>query len=85
MASWTGTQEIGWGRLTFYKFGIPFDQIYKERVRKGNLRADYDVIVMPTQTMTRPSIFQAPAAKPVPYMKDAKYKFLGSYGESSDV
>ena len=47
--SWSGTQEIGWVRFTFDKFGIPFDLIYKERVKKGNLRADYDVIVMPTQ------------------------------------
>ena len=48
-SSWTGTQETGWVRFTFDKFGIPFDLIYKERVRKGNLRADYDVILMPTQ------------------------------------
>ena len=49
-SSWNGTQEIGWYRFTFDKFGIPYDLIYKERVKKGNLRADYDVIVMPTQT-----------------------------------
>jgi hypothetical protein len=84
-SSWSGTQEIGWVRFTFDKFGIPFELIYKERVRKGNLRADFDVIVMPTQTLTRQSVFQAPAAKPVPYQKDAKYKFLGMYGESPDI
>jgi Zinc carboxypeptidase len=84
-SSWTGTQEIGWVRFTFDKFGIPFDLIYKERVKKGNLRADYDVIVMPTQTLNRQTVFQAPAARPVPYMKDPKYKFLGMYGESPDI
>ena len=84
-SSWTGTQEIGWVRFTFDKFGVPFDLIYKERVRKGNLRSDYDVIVMPTQTLTRQSVFQPAAARPVPYMKDAKYKFLGMYGESADI
>jgi hypothetical protein len=84
-SSWTGTQEIGWVRYTFDRFGIPFELIYKERVRKGNLRADYDVIVMPTQTLTRQSVFQAPAARPVPYLKDPKYKFLGMYGESPDI
>ena len=82
---WNGTQEIGWVRYTFDKFGIPYDLIYKERVRKGNLRAQYDVIVMPTQTATRLAVFQPPAARPVPYMKDAKYKFLGMYGESPDI
>jgi hypothetical protein len=84
-SSWTGTQEIGWVRFTFDKFGIPYDLIYKERVKKGNLRADYDVIVLPTQTLNRQAVFQAPAARPVPYMKDAKYKFLGMYGESADI
>jgi hypothetical protein len=84
-SSWTGTQEIGWVRFTFDKFGIPYDLIYKERTRKGNLRADYDVIVMPTQNVGRQAVYQPPAARPVPYMKDAKYKFLGMYGESPDI
>jgi len=30
-------------------------------------------------------VFQPPAAKSVPYQKDAKYKFLGMYGESPDI
>jgi hypothetical protein len=84
-SAWNGTQEIGWVRYTFDRFGIPYDLIYKERVRKGNLRAEYDVIVMPTQTATRQAVFQPPAARPVPYMKGAKYKFLGLYGESPDI
>ena len=84
-SSWTGTQEIGWVRFTFDKFGIPYDLIYKERVRQGHLRDDYDVIVMPTQTATRQSVFQPPAARPVPYLKDPKYRFLGIYGESPDI
>jgi hypothetical protein len=82
---WTGTQETGWVRFTFDKFGVPFDLIYKERVRKGNLRNDYDVIVMPTQTATRQSVFAPPAARPVPYVKTDKYRFLGMYGESPDI
>jgi hypothetical protein len=84
-SSWSGTQEIGWVRFTFDKFGIPYDLIYKERVKKGNLRADYDVIVMPTQNVNRQAVFAPPAARAVPYMKDAKYKFLGMYGESPDI
>ncbi len=84
-SSWNGTQEIGWVRYTFDKFGIPYDLIYKERVKKGNLRADYDVIVMPTQQANRQAVFQAPAARPVPYMKSEKYKFLGMYGETADI
>ncbi len=84
-SGWSGTQEIGWVRFTFDKFGIPFDLIYKERVKKGNLRADYDVIVLPTQNLNRQAVFQPPAARPVPYMKSEKYKFLGMYGETPDM
>ena len=84
-SSWTGTQEIGWVRFTFDRFGIPYELIYKERVKKGNLRADYDVIVMPTQNASRQAVFQQPADRPVPYMKGPKYKFLGMYGETPDV
>ena len=84
-SSWTGTQEIGWVRFTFDKFGIPYDLIYKERVKEGNLRADYDVIVMPTQNVSRQAVFQPPAERPVPYMKGTKYRFLGMYGETPDM
>ena len=86
-SSWSGndTQETGWVRFTFDKFGIPYDLIYKERLRKGNLRTDYDVLLMPNQNLSRQSVFQPPAAKPVPYLKDGKYKFLGMYGESPDI
>ncbi len=84
-SAWNATQEVGWVRYTFDKFGIPFELIYKERLKKGNLRADYDVIVMPTQPATRQAVFAPPAARPVPYQKSEKYKFLGMYGESPDI
>ncbi len=84
-SSWNNTQEIGWYRLTFDRFGVPYDLIFKERVKKGNLRADYDVIVMPAQQANRAAVFAPPAARPVPYLKTDKYKFLGMYGESPDI
>jgi hypothetical protein len=85
LSSWNGTQEIGWVRYTFDRFAIPYDLIFKERLKQGNLRNQYDVIVMPTQQATRQAVFAAPAARPVPYVKSEKYKFLGMYGESPDI
>jgi Zinc carboxypeptidase len=86
-SSWSGndTQEIGWVRFTFDTLGIPYDLIYKERLRKGNLRDDYDVLLMPNQNASRQAVFQPPAARAVPYMKNGKYEFLGMYGESPDI
>jgi hypothetical protein len=84
-SAWNATQEAGWVRFAFDKFRIPYDVIFKERLKRGNLRDDYDVIVMPTQTATRQAIFAPPAERPVPYVRSEKYKFLGMYGESPDI
>jgi hypothetical protein len=84
-SQWQGTQELGWYRHAFDQFGIPFDLIYKERVARGNLKADYDVIVMAAQNVTRAQIMAAPAARPQPYKRNDKLKFLGMYGETDDM
>lgn len=82
---WSGTQSLGWYRLTFDKFGVPFDLIYKERVIKGNLRADYDVIVMAEQNLSRSTVMSKPSTTARPYRKNPKYEFLGWYGETDDM
>ncbi len=82
---WSGTQSLGWYRLTFDKFGVPFELIYKERVMQGNLKNDYDVILMAEQNLSRQTVMQPKAATPLPYKKDPKYKFLGWYGETDDM
>ena len=84
-SAWTGTQNLGWYRLTFDKFGVPYDLIYKEQVKPGNLRAKYDVILMAEQNLGRQATLAPPAAKPQPYQKNDKYKFLGMYGETADI
>jgi hypothetical protein len=84
-SQWSGTQELGWYRHAFDQFGIPFDLIYKERIAKGDLRKDYDVILMAAQNINRTAVLAAPAAKPQPYQKTDKLKFIGMYGESPDI
>jgi hypothetical protein len=81
-SSWNNTQEIGWYRHAFDQFGIPFDLIFKERLKKGNLRADYDVVLMPTQQANRAAVLAGPSpCRP----KTDKFKFLGDYGSSPDI
>jgi hypothetical protein len=84
-STWGNTQELGWYRHAFDQFGIPFDLIFKERIAKGNLKADYDVILMAAQTVNRQSVLAPPAARPVPYQQSDKYKFLGMYGSTADM
>jgi hypothetical protein len=84
-SQWGNTQDLGWYRLTFDKFSIPYDLIYKERVAKGNLKNDYDVIIMATQPVGRNQVMQPAAPRPSPYVKTEKFKFLGMYGSSPDT
>ena len=48
-STWGSTQEVGWVRYAFDHFEVTYDLIFKERVKQGNLRAAYDVIVIPNQ------------------------------------
>src|SRR5688572_2622121 len=86
--TWANTEKVGWVRLAFDRFEIPFDLIHKDHVQSGaNLRAKYDVIVMPHQTQNGKSIVyeQPKLSKPLPYKKNDKFKSLGFYAETDDV
>jgi len=84
-SQWSQTQELGWYRFTFDKFGIPYDLIFKERVMQGDLEKDYDVIIMAMQTIGRTQVMQPKAARPQPFKMSDKYKFLGMYGSTDDM
>ncbi len=89
-STWGATQDVGWVRYAFDKFEINYDLIYKDRVREGNLRAAYDVIVIPSQGGrggSRGLIFdiEPKAGKKYAYKKDAEFPTLGMYGESDDI
>ena len=84
---WGSTQEVGWVRYAFDKFEIPFDLIYKERVRKGDLKGAYDVIVLPMQGGSgKRIVFDIEnRGQAIEYKKSDRFKFLGGYGESDDI
>ena len=42
---WGNTQEVGWVRYALDRFEVPYDLIFKERVKKGDLKGSYDLIV----------------------------------------
>jgi hypothetical protein len=88
-STWGSTQEVGWVRYAFDRFEMPYDLIYKERVRKGNLRGDYDVLVVPNQGRgsAKGLVFDIDPkpGRTLAYKKDAEYPTLGMYGESDDI
>ncbi|HEX6214062.1 MAG TPA: M14 family zinc carboxypeptidase, partial [Vicinamibacterales bacterium] len=86
--TWANTEKVGWVRLAFDRFEIPFDLIHKDHVQTGaNLRSKYDVIVMPHQTNNGKSVVyeQPKLSKPLPYKKNDKFKSFGLYAETDDV
>ena len=86
--TWANTEKVGWVRLAFDRFEIPFDLIHKDHVRPGaNLRAKYDVIVVPHQTQNGKSVVyeQPKLSKPLAYKKSDRFKSLGLYAETDDV
>jgi hypothetical protein len=86
-STWSSTQDVGWVRYAFDKFAIPYDLIFKERVRQGGLRDAYDVIVMPSQGRDGKSLVLGitPQDKPIAYTQTPEYKNLGMYGSSPDI
>ncbi len=65
--SWQSTQDEGWWRLAFDHLKVPYDYIGDNEVRKGNLRAKYDVILYPQTGGVDITSEGIPAGDPVPY------------------
>jgi hypothetical protein len=86
-STWGSTQDVGWVRYAFDRFEVPFDLIYKERVRQGNLKAAYDVIVIPNQAgSAKRLVFDIEnRGQPIAYKRSGEFKNLGAYGESDDI
>jgi Zinc carboxypeptidase len=86
-STWGNTQEVGWVRHAFDKFDINYGLIYKERVKQGNLRDAYDVIVIPNQGRSGKGLVfdRDPVRKPLAYTRSDQFKSHGMYGESEDI
>ena len=86
-STWGGTQEVGWVRYTLDRYRVPYELIFKERVRQGALRSAFDLIVVPSQSgSARRLVFDLePKSRPLAYRKTERFKYLGMYGESDDI
>jgi hypothetical protein len=86
-STWGNTQDVGWVRFAFDSFEIPYELIYKERVKKGDLKGSYDVVVIPNQGGSgKRLVFDIEnRGQPIEYKKSEQFKNLGMYGESDDI
>jgi len=86
--SWSNTQNEGWVRAALDNFGVPYTYFGDIKLREGNLRAKYDVIVFPhvggnAQSMVNgiPKV----GADPTPYKKSELTPNLGVQDQADDI
>jgi hypothetical protein len=86
-STWNNTQDVGWVRYAFDQFQVPFDLIYKDRVKQGNLHASYDLIIIPNQGRNSKDLVyeMTPKLEPLDYKKSQRFQSLGMYGETDDI
>ena len=86
--SWTRTQDEGWVRAALDTYGIPYTYFGDVKLRDGNLRRKYDVIIMPHIGGTVQSMVNGipkTGATPLPYKKTAEFRSFGTPDSSSDI
>lgn len=47
--SWTNSMDEGWTRFVFDTFNVPYRSVGDRDIRLGDLRSQYDVIILPSQ------------------------------------
>jgi hypothetical protein len=86
--SWSRTQDEGWVRAALDYYSVPYTYFADQKLKEGNLRSRYDVIVFPHVGGTSASMINGIAmtgAAPVPYKKSAETPNLGGMDETGDI
>jgi hypothetical protein len=86
--TWSRTQDEGWVRAALDYYGVPYTYFADQKLKEGNLRSRYDVIVFPHVGGTSASIVNGIAmtgAEPIPYKKTEQTPNLGGVDESDDI
>lgn len=85
--SWYITQEEGWVRAALDYFHVPYAYVAEARLKPGNLRSKYDVIIYPNggSGIAVPRGDTAFANVAIPYERSAKYPNLGTPDSTPNV
>jgi hypothetical protein len=84
--SWLSTQDEGWVRAAFDHFGVPYTYFSDIKLREGNLRSKYDVIVFPhVGGSAQRQVNGLSGAEPVPYKKSELTPNLGAQDSADDI
>ncbi|HEX4348458.1 MAG TPA: hypothetical protein VHZ73_12855, partial [Vicinamibacterales bacterium] len=86
--SWSSTQNEGWWRAALDAYGIPYTYFADQKLREGNLRSKYDVIIFPHvggSAVAQVNGIARTGAAPLPYKKTDATPNLGALDWSDDI
>ncbi len=85
--SWVNTQNEGWVRYAFDRFGIPYTYLSTQHLRDSARLAAVDVLVMPFVGGDPRTVVNglSMAGPPVPWRRTPETPHLGGYDETDDV
>jgi hypothetical protein len=86
--SWQRTQDEGWVRAALDHYGVPYTYFADQKLREGNLRAKYDVIVFPSiggSSVSQVNGIPKTGPDPIPYKKTKLTPNLGVEDSSDDI
>ena len=86
--SWQRTQDEGWVRAALDTYGVPYTYFADQKLREGNLRATYDVIVFPHvggSATSQVNGISRTGTTSLPYKRTPETPNLGVLDESDDI
>jgi hypothetical protein len=86
--SWQRTQDEGWVRAALDHYGIPYTYFADQKLRDGDLRAKYDVIIFPSiggSSVSQVNGIPKTGPDAIPYKKTKLTPNLGVEDSSDDI
>jgi hypothetical protein len=86
--SWTRTQDEGWWRAALDTFGVPYTYFADQKLRDGNLRSKYDVLIFPHvggSAVSQVNGMPRTGSAPLPYKKTPETPNLAYVDSSDDI
>ena len=86
--SWSRTQDEGWVRAALDTYSVPYTYFGDIKLREGNLRSKYDVIIFPHvggNAQAQVNGIPKTGTAPLPYKKTDEYPSLGAIDSTDDI
>jgi hypothetical protein len=86
--TWQRTQDEGWVRAALDHYGVPYTYFADQKLREGNLRSKYDVILFPSvggSSVSQVNGIPKTGPDAIPYKKTKLTPNLGVEDSSDDI